>query len=297
VLEQSPNDGDGDGSSSKRNAEDGTDHTIDKAKKFADSLLDSLFAIEDASKGEVKIAHTVDEIRACLEAGVLATIIHFEGAEMIETDLGNLAGFYDRGLRSLGITWSRPNQFGHGVPFAFEQSPDTGPGLTDAGEELVRECNRLGIMIDLSHLNEKGFWDVVSLTDSPLVVTHSAAHAICPSTRNLTDRQIDAVGRSGGVVGINFHVGFIRPDGKKESDTPLQHIVNHLDYVVDRIGIDHVALGSDFDGATMPDALGDVSGLPKLLLAIRESGYGEQEIRKIAHENWLRVLRQTWKDS
>jgi membrane dipeptidase len=207
----------------------------------------------------------------------------------------NLKGYYDQGLRSLGITWSRSNGFGHGVPFEFDTSPDTGPGLTTAGKHLVRECNRLGIMIDLSHLNEKGFWDVASITDSPLVATHSAAHRICPSTRNLTDKQIDAVGETDGIIGINFHVGFIRSDGKGDSDTPIDDIIKHADYVANRIGVDHVALGSDFDGATMPDELGDVSGLPKLIAALSRGGFSDHEIRKIAHENWLRVLNQTWK--
>ena len=137
--------------------------------------------------------------------------------------------------------------------------------------------------------------DVADITDVPLVATHSAAHKICPSTRNLTDEQIDAIGETDGIIGINFHVGFIRPDGKRDPDTPLSDLVDHVVYIADRIGVDNVALGSDFDGATMPDELGDVSGLPKLVTALRSSGFNEEELRKIAHENWLRVLRMTWK--
>jgi len=109
---------------------------------------------------------------------------------------------------------------------------------------------------------------VADVTDVPLVATHSAAHNICPSTRNLTDEQIDAVGETDGIIGINFHVGFIRPDGKRDPDTPLSDLVDHVVYIADRIGVDHVALGSDFDGATMPDELGDVSGLPKLVSSL-----------------------------
>jgi membrane dipeptidase len=165
------------------------------------------------------------------------------------------------GLRSLGIVWSRPNIFGYGVPFKFPDSPDTGPGLTEAGRRLVQICNRLGILIDLSHLNEKGFWDVAGLSGAPLVATHSGVHALCASTRNLTDKQLDAIKESGGLVGVNFHVGFLRADGQSNADTPLTEIVRHLNYMVDRMGIDHVALGSDFDGALMPQELGDVAGL------------------------------------
>ena len=124
--------------------------------------------------------------------------------------------------------WSRPNIFGHGVPFAYPRSPDIGPGLTAAGKELVRACNRLGIMIDVSHLNERGFWDVAALTNAPIVATHACAHAVCASTRNLTDRQLDAVRESDGVVGFNLSVCDVRPDAHLDADTPLDTVVDHL---------------------------------------------------------------------
>jgi membrane dipeptidase len=203
--------------------------------------------------------------------------------------------FYQAGLRSLGPVWSRPNAFATGVPFSFPASPDTGPGLTDAGGALIRACNRLGIMIDLSHINEQGFWDVAHISDAPLVATHSNVHALCRSTRNLTDKQLDAIKESDGMVGLNFAVGFLREDGKNEEDTPLDVMVQHIDYLVERIGIDRVGLGSDFDGATMPRDLGDAAGLPKLVAALRARGYDDAALRKIAHENWVRVLRKTWR--
>jgi membrane dipeptidase len=170
-----------------------------------------------------------------------------------------------------------------------------GPGLTDAGKALVRRCNRLGILLDLSHLNERGFWDVAETSDAPLVATHSCAHAICPSSRNLTDEQLDAIGKSGGVVGVNFSVGFIRPDAEMVPDTPLTQIVHHVSYIAKRIGVDHVAIGSDFDGATVPNELHDVTGLPKLVAALRDDGHDAASLRKITSENWLRVLDHTWK--
>jgi membrane dipeptidase len=191
--------------------------------------------------------------------------------------------------------WSRPNAFGHGVPFGFQRSPDTGPGLTPEGKALVRACNELGILVDISHLNEKGFWDVARLSDAPLVATHSGAHALCPSTRNLTDAQLDAIGETGGLVGVNFHVGFLRADGQEDPETPISDIVRHINHIAGRIGIEHVALGSDFDGATMPRQLGDVTGLPGLVAALRADGYGEADLSKITCQNWLRVLRETWK--
>ncbi len=160
----------------------------------------------------------------------------------------------------------------------------------------VESWNQLGMVVDVSHLNEKGFWDVAELSRAPLVATHSNAHAICPSARNLTDRQLDAVGASGGVVGVNFHVSFLRDDGWRNPDTPLEQIVKHARYITDRIGVDHVAFGSDFDGATMPDELKDVTGLPKLMAAMAAAGFDDQALEKIAYKNWMRIFRETWRN-
>jgi len=256
----------------------------------------SLFRLESQSEGRLSVVRTTHELDTCLQQGIIAAVLHFEGAEAIDAGLDALHVFYQAGLRSLGITWSRANAFAEGVPFKFPHSPDTGPGLSGAGRELVKSCNQLGIVIDLSHINERGFWDTASLSDAPLVVTHAAAHALCPSTRNLTDKQLDAIGESKGVVGVNFHVAFLRNDGRLEPETPLTEIVRHINYIADRIGIEHVALGSDFDGATMPLELGDVSGMPKLLASLRKHGYDDEALRKVTHENWMRVLRRTWSE-
>jgi membrane dipeptidase len=259
------------------------------------SMMALLFQLEADSEGQLQVVRSAGELADCLRDAILAAVLHFEGAEAIEPNLDALHVFHAAGLRSLGIVWSRPNAFATGVPFTFPHSPDTGPGLTDAGRELVRTCNRLGIMLDLSHLNERGFWDVAELTDAPLVATHSCAHALCPSPRNLTDRQLDAIGESNGVVGVNFAVSFTRTDGTNDADTPLTEIVRHIEYIAQRIGIDHVALGSDFDGATIPRDLGDVTGLPKLIALLRERGYDDTALRQVTHVNWLRVLGATWK--
>jgi SAM-dependent methyltransferase len=220
--------------------------------------------------------------------------MHLEGADPLAPDLSDLRRWYERGLRSVGITWSRPNAFGEGVPFRFPSSPDTGPGLTRAGRRLVRACNWWGIVIDVSHLNEAGFWDVARASDAPLVATHSNVHAICQSSRNLTNEQLDAIGDSGGVVGINFATAYVRSDGRSDPTTGLGQIVAHVDHVARRIGVEHVAFGSDFDGAAIPDELAGISGLPKLVAALRERGYGEADLDKITHANWLRVLERTW---
>lgn len=266
------------------------------ALNFAMGMMAKLFEVEATSAGQLKVVRYVDELAACLQQGVVAAILHLEGVEPIDTDLHALHVLYQAGLRSVGIVWSRPNAFGHGVPFNFPDSPDTGPGLTAAGHALVKACNRLGVLVDLSHLNERGFWDVAELSDAPLVATHSGVHALCPTPRNLTDRQLDAIRETGGIVGVNFHIGFLRADGRSDRETSLTEIVRHAAYLADRIGIDHVGLGSDFDGATMPHDLRDVAGLTKLMMALRDHGFGAAELRKIAHENWLRVLRKTWKN-
>lgn len=265
------------------------------ALKITVDLTGHLMRWERESNGEVKIVRSVDELAQCLTDGTFAMIFHIEGAEAIDAELNALEVLYQAGLRSLGITWSRPNIFATGVPFAFPSSPDVGPGLTDAGKALVAACNRMGILIDMSHLNEKGFWDIAKLSDAPLVATHSGVHALCQSARNLTDRQLDAVRDSGGIVGVNFHVGFLRADGQRDGEsTSLTEIVRHLDYMVERMGIEHVALGSDFDGAIMPGDLGDAAGLPKLVEALTAAGYDESAVRQIAYGNWLRVLDATW---
>ncbi len=266
------------------------------AQQITISVAARLFRLEAESAGQMKVVRGVDDLRRCLRDGVLAVVLHFEGAEAIDPDLDALEVFYQAGLRSLGIVWSRPNAFGHGVPFMFPHSPDTGPGLTDAGRALVRACNRLGIMLDLAHLNEQGFWDVARLSDAPLVVTHAAAHALCPSTRNLTDRQLEAIRASEGMVGLIFETANLREDAAENPDTPLEVLIRHLDYLVEHLGIDGVGFGSDFDGGIVPPQdLHDVSRLPNLLAALRARGYDDAALRKLTHENWLRVLGKTWR--
>jgi membrane dipeptidase len=272
------------------------DRPIGQEEAAADTLAMArrLHDLERESDGGLRIVRDPDELDACLEHGALAAVLHAEGAEAISPDLSELDELYELGLRSLGIAWSRPNAFGHGVPFGFPGSPDQGTGLTKAGHALVLECNQRGVVVDVSHLNERGFWDVARVSGAPLVASHSNAHALCPSPRNLTDDQLRAVGESGGLVGINFCVAFVREDGADDPDTPLSAIALHAAHVAEVAGVDAVALGSDFDGATMPHALPDAAHLPALFDALREIGFAEDELARIALENWRRVLRATW---
>ncbi|MFD1912195.1 dipeptidase [Halodurantibacterium flavum] len=262
----------------------------DRACRIATQMMGILTRMARARPDAIRICLTAAEIETARNAGAIAAIMHLEGCEAIGEGLDELHLFHAAGLRSLGPVWSRDTIFGHGVPFRFGHSPDTGPGLTDAGKRLVRECDRLGILIDLSHLNEAGFWDVARISQRPLVATHSNVHAICPTTRNLTDRQLDAIRDSGGVVGLNFAVSFLREDGRKDAATGLDIMVRHLAHLVDRLGEDGVALGSDFDGAEVPQDIGSAAGLPVLFEAMRKAGFDEPLIRRIAWDNWLGLI-------
>ncbi|TKA98146.1 membrane dipeptidase [Cereibacter changlensis] len=266
----------------------------EEAQPVALAMAGHLLWMERASDGAFKVCRTVAELRDCLARGVISGIMHMEGAEAIGPDLDALYAFHAMGLRSLGPVWSRPTVFGHGVPFRFPGDPDTGEGLTDAGKALVSACNALKIMLDLSHLNEKGFDDVARLSDAPLVATHSNAHAVTASTRNLTDRQLAMIRESRGMVGLNYATSFLRPDGRQSADMGWEPMLQHLDHLIDRLGEDHVGLGSDFDGATIPQGIGDVTGLPALQAAMRAHGYDEALMKKLCYENWFAVLERTW---
>ena len=264
------------------------------AAAFATSAAGRLLALERA--GHLRVARGIADVDAAREGdGPPVAVLHLEGAEAIDAGLEALDLWYAAGLRSLGLVWSRETDFGYGVPFISPSSPDTGPGLTDAGQALVRRCSELGVMVDLSHLNEAGFWDVARLGVGPLVASHSAAHALCPTSRNLTDPQLGAIGSSGGLVGIVYACPFLRSDFSEDPDTPVALIAQHARYVADRIGVDHVGLGSDFDGTTIPAEVGDAAGVPRVLEALREIGFTEREVAAIAWDNWRRVLDAWWR--
>ena len=265
-----------------------------QALPVAMAMAGHMLWMERASGGRFRVVRSVADIRDCMARGVIAGILHMEGAEAIGDDLDALHSFHAMGLRSIGPVWSRPTIFGHGVPFAFPSGPDTGEGLTPAGKRLIKECNALKIMVDLSHINEKGFDDVAALSDAPLVATHSNAHAITSSSRNLTDRQLAVIKASGGMVGLNFATSFLRRDGKQSADMGWEDVLAHLDHLIEHLGEDHVGMGSDFDGATIPKGITDVAGLPALQQAMLDHGYGKALMRKLTHENWLALLQRTW---
>lgn len=265
-----------------------------EAADITQQMAGLLLRLERMAGGALTVCRSAAEIGAAMAQGSFAAVMHIEGVEAFAEDLDLLYLLHAAGLRSLGPVWSRPNAFAFGVPFRFPSTPDIGPGLTAAGKDLVRACNELRVMIDLSHMNEAGFWDVAALSDAPLVASHSNAAALCPHSRNATDRQLDAIRDSGGLIGLNFGTAFLHEKGEHDEALPLEQMRRHIDHIVERIGIEHVALGSDFDGTTIPGAIGDASGLPRLVEVLEAGGYRGADLAAITHGNWLRVLNTTW---
>ena len=280
----------------------------ERARRVVAEQFDTLHEWADATD-RFRVVGDIDALDACIDGEAVGAIPHIEGAAAVAPDIVNLDSLYEIGLRSLGLVWSRPNAFAHGVPFEHDSSPDIGPGLTDAGVDLVAACEERGIVVDLAHLNAAGFWDVAELVDAPLVVSHAGAHGISPASRNLTDDQLDAVADSGGLVGVTFGTAHLRPDGRRgvdvegrspsgsrapPDDASLSTLLDHVEYLADRMGTEHVALGSDFDGASVPEAVGDVTGLPDVLAGLADRGFDRAEREAIAYRNWRRVLAEWW---
>ncbi len=261
---------------------------------LATAMEIAALAVRLERSGGWALCRSVADIRSAMARGIFAAVMHIEGCEAISAHLDELHVFHAAGLRSLGPVWSRETIFGHGVPFAYPADPDMGDGLTEAGFRLVKACNELGILIDLAHLNDKGFWDVARTSRHPLVASHSNVHALTPVARNLTDRQMDAIRDTRGVAGLNYAVTMLRADGREDAETPMDDLIRHIDYMVERMGIDCVALGSDYDGATIPAEIGDAAGGQVLVEALRRAGYDEDALAKICRENWLRVAQEVW---
>ncbi|GAB3044514.1 dipeptidase [Acinetobacter apis] len=250
--------------------------------------------IETQSNGLVKICRTVSEIQSCIENQLFAMILHLEGADAFDDDLHALDVFYAAGLRSIGPLWNLPSQFGHGLQAKFPHSPNTGSGLTELGKHLVTVCQDKHMVVDVSHMNEHAFWDTAEILTQPLVATHSNVHAICPQARNLLDAQLQAIRQSHGFVGVNFDTAFLRKDGQRNAQTEFAVMFEHIDYLIDAIGVDGVGFGSDYDGGFMSEAWSDVSKMPNLLDALSSHGYSDQVIRKLCYQNWLGVLQKIW---
>lgn len=267
--------------------------THDQAQPMALTMAGLLHWMARVAPDDFAICRSAAEVRAAIDTQIIAGVMHMEGAEAIGPDLDALYLFYDMGLRSLGPVWSRPTIFGHGVPMRFPASPDIGAGLTEKGKDLVRLCNQVGIMVDLSHMNQAGFADVAAISQKPLIATHSNAYALSASPRNLTDHQLQQIRESDGMVGFNFATFYIREDGTASPDMGWEPLLRHLDHLLEHLGENHVGLGSDFDGCVAPDLIGDVMGVPWLFEVLGAHGYDQALIAKLARGNWLTCLERS----
>lgn len=255
------------------------------ATSHALARLDQLHLLADRVENRFTIARSAADIRQAKRDGRIAAIAGLEGAEALDADIGVLRQFYRLGVRNLGLAWNHRNAACDGVAEAR-----SGGGLTQFGVDVVRECNRLGILIDISHLAPAGVRDVLAISEHPIVATHSNAAALCEHPRNLTDAQLDAVAENGGVVGVTFVNEFLRISEERKSPLSVVDVVEHIEYLLQRIGPDRVAIGSDYDGCTTPDDLADASRYPLLTETLLSRGHSGATIRGVLGENFLRVI-------
>jgi membrane dipeptidase len=297
------------------------------AKVFADSLIDMVYGLAADDPDKFAVATSVDDVRRQFEQGVVSLAMGMENGAGIENDLGNLLHFHERGIRYITLTHSADNLIGD----SSYDTTRTWGGLSDFGREVVREMNRLGIMVDVSHISDDTFYDVLEVTEVPVIASHSSARRFTPGfERNMSDDMIRALADNGGVVMINFGSYFIDEDYRQRRDAALQelnehfaehaehmdrserreysqryiaenvgfadisHVMEHFDHVIDLVGVDFVGIGSDYDGVgdSLPTGLKDVSDFPNLVYELLRRGHSDDDIRKILGENALRVWSQ-----
>src|SRR6185436_5819616 len=267
------------------------------AVKRALILIDHVRSLAEAHPNDIVLATTAAEVRAAHKAGKFAALMGMEGGHMIDDSLAVLRDYQRLGVRYLTLS--------HSVNTNWSDSSGDTPkhnGLTDFGKDVVRELNRLGMLVDISHVSDKTFWDALETSKAPLVASHSSLRSISGHPRNMTDDMIRALGGKGGVIMINYSRSFLSDElyqaglnnvpPAQRPTVSWEKIVEHIDHAAKLVGAQHVGLGSDFDGTTVPDGMDDVSMLPKITAALLEKGYSEQDVKNILGENILRLLEQ-----
>jgi membrane dipeptidase len=294
--------------------------------------MDTLYAVAARNTGKMRIVKTYGELEDALAHKELAAMMGVEGGHMIENDLTKLEELHKRGASYMTLTWNNSTSWASSAADEYNNKiPQDKIGLNDFGVEVVKKMNDLGMMVDLSHVGEQTFLDAISVTTKPVIVSHSCSYTLCPVSRNLKDYQISAVGQNKGVICINFFSGFLdssfMPNNKlfmekrkAEADSlkkagmqtffiedylyekysaeterlraPLELLLDHIDFIVKRIGVDHVGLGSDFDGInSAPQGLNGVQDYPKITAALKKRGYSTSDIAKIMGGNVMRVIK------
>lgn len=272
------------------------DETYGKGTAYNRAIreIDSITAIANRNPSKIRLVLNNKDIRK--DANYIQALLGVEGGHMIEDDLSKIDTFYNRGARYMTLTWNNSNSWATSAKDETSKLlADRKYGLTGFGEQVVKRMNRLGMIVDVSHVGEQAFWDVMRVTTKPVIASHSSVYALCPVFRNLKDDQIKAIAKNGGVIHINFFSGFLDSNYKKESGIrpPLSLLIDHINYIVKLVGVDYVGIGSDFDGIeSTPKQLDGVEDFPLITKALLKEGYSKQDIEKILGGNFLRVLAQ-----
>jgi len=308
------------------------DGTQAEPYQFANREIDTLYAWIQRNPNKMMLVTNYDELKQSVKQHKLASMIGVEGGHMIEDDLNKLDSLYKRGVRYMTLTWNNNTSWATSAKSETDTSQHLQhKGLTDSGKQIVQHMNKIGMMVDLSHVGEQTFWDAINTTTKPVLVSHSCVYNLCPAFRNLKDEQIKAVAKNGGVIQLNFYSGFLDStfDAKEKAFTarhkaekdslmatgkqeffadnylflkyanevtgmraPFHLLLDHLDYIVKLVGVDYVGMGSDFDGISFPpQELDDVTAYPLITKALLERGYSKKDIRKILGGNFIRVLK------
>lgn len=299
--------------------------------KRANREIDTLHAVIERNPSIIEMVGNIEQLNDAQKTGKIAAMIGVEGGHMIEDKLENIDSFYKRGVRYMTLTWNNSTSWATSAMDETNDSLHQKKGLNDFGKQVVQRMNALGMMVDLSHVGEQTFWDAINITTKPVIVSHSSAFALCPVFRNLKDDQIKAVAKNGGVIDVNFYSGFIDSNYQKRVDSftikhklereillkvnpdptiadqylehqyadeikalrpPLSLLIDHIEYLIKLAGIDHVGIGSDFDGiSSAPQGLEDVTSYPLVINALKERGHNNKDINKIMHDNFIRVFK------
>lgn len=298
---------------------------------FANRQIDTLYAWINRNPGKMMLVTNSSQLEQAVKQHKLASMIGVEGGHMMENSLDKLDSLYARGTRYMTLTWNNNTPWATSAKFETDSAQSQHKGLSDFGKQVVQHMNKIGMMVDVSHIGEQTFWDVIHTTTKPVLASHSSVYSICPVPRNLKDDQIKAIAKNGGVIQINFYSGFLdssfnakekafekRHQAEKDSlmkagkneffaentlftkyanevrdmRAPFKLVIDHIDHIAKLVGVDYVGLGSDFDGISFPpQQLDDVTAYPLITKALLERGYSKSDIKKILGGNFIRVLK------
>jgi membrane dipeptidase len=302
------------------------------AYAFANREIDTLYATVQRNPSKMMIVKTPEELTSAVKSGKLGSMIGVEGGHMIEDKIEYLEALYNRGARYMTLTWNNSTSWASSAADERAKNNLGRPyGLTTFGKEIVKKMNALGMIVDISHVGEQTFYDAIATSTKPVIASHSCTYALCPVPRNMTDDQIKALGKNGGVIHLNFYSGFVDSSFKQKNDAflkkheaeknellknnpsdfyanlvlhekykdeidgvrpPLSLLIDHLDHIVKLIGVNHVGIGSDFDGInSSPRELNDVTDMPLITEELLKRGYSKKDIYKILGGNFIRVFK------